>query len=375
MSIQRRPKTGKDKNGRVRWVARYRDTAGKEHARTFATKTDAKAWETEQLRALRSGTWIDPADQQITVYTLVRDYRDTAARPSTREARDYLLRCLGDMGAVPVGQLRPAMVTRWVRDLQHKPLSANTIANRLSMLRGALNGAVDQRMIPTNPAAKVRGPSMEMKVDVDVLPTPQQAAGLIRAWMDGDKAMGVSRREDIALVMSLAVHCGHRLGEALGVRPCDLNVVAGTVRVARQKGGAELKTRSSRRVVSADPALIEHLLDYAARRGVGDSAEVFGHLSSRVLSYSMNRSQAVGLVPPGCTFHTLRHFHATQLLSAGMSVKAVSARLGHANAAMTLNVYAHALQADDVRAAEIMAGLMRANCGMEGEGRGGLRAV
>ena len=45
--------------------------------------------------------------------------------------------------------------------------------------------------------------------------------------------------------------------------------------------------------------------------------------------------------------HDLRHPHASALLSKGHSVRAVSARLGHANVQMTLNIYAHVLPNDD----------------------------
>jgi integrase len=39
--------------------------------------------------------------------------------------------------------------------------------------------------------------------------------------------------------------------------------------------------------------------------------------------------------------HALRHFYASALIRSGLSVRVVSERLGHSNAAMTLNVYAH----------------------------------
>jgi integrase len=61
----------------------------------------------------------------------------------------------------------------------------------------------------------------------------------------------------------------------------------------------------------------------------------------------------------GVRLHDLRHLHATQLLAAGVPVRTVSGRLGHANAATTLNVYAHFLAASDRDAAEVMAGLLR----------------
>ena len=41
------------------------------------------------------------------------------------------------------------------------------------------------------------------------------------------------------------------------------------------------------------------------------------------------------------TQHDLRHFFASALIRSGLNVKVVAERLGHANAMMTLNVYAH----------------------------------
>ena len=51
-------------------------------------------------------------------------------------------------------------------------------------------------------------------------------------------------------------------------------------------------------------------------------------------------------------FHDLRHSHASQLLRQRVPVKTVQERLGHANAAITLNTYAHVLAGDDQLAVE-----------------------
>jgi integrase len=56
----------------------------------------------------------------------------------------------------------------------------------------------------------------------------------------------------------------------------------------------------------------------------------------------------------GFRLHDLRHAHATQLLAAGVPVRTVSGRLGHANAMTTLNVYAHVLEESDERAAQVI---------------------
>ena len=60
----------------------------------------------------------------------------------------------------------------------------------------------------------------------------------------------------------------------------------------------------------------------------------------------------------GVRFHDLRHFAATRLLASGVDVRTVSGRLGHANAATTLGVYAHFLQSADQAAAAVLGGIL-----------------
>lgn len=57
---------------------------------------------------------------------------------------------------------------------------------------------------------------------------------------------------------------------------------------------------------------------------------------------------------PGVRLHDLRHFVASQLLGAGVDVRTVAGRLGHRNAATTLNVYAHFLEQADRGAADLI---------------------
>lgn len=53
-------------------------------------------------------------------------------------------------------------------------------------------------------------------------------------------------------------------------------------------------------------------------------------------------------------FHELRHTQATQLLANGTDVKTVQTRLGHSNASLTLNWYAHAIPENDEKAAQLV---------------------
>jgi integrase len=55
-----------------------------------------------------------------------------------------------------------------------------------------------------------------------------------------------------------------------------------------------------------------------------------------------------------CTLHKLRHTHVSQLIAAGLDVLTISRQIGHASAAITLNVYGHLFSNTDTCAADIM---------------------
>lgn len=65
--------------------------------------------------------------------------------------------------------------------------------------------------------------------------------------------------------------------------------------------------------------------------------------------------------------HELRHSQATQLLAHGADIKTVQSRLGHANASLTLNQYAHAVPANDRAAADLMGSLFNASAVPKGQ--------
>jgi integrase len=60
----------------------------------------------------------------------------------------------------------------------------------------------------------------------------------------------------------------------------------------------------------------------------------------------MPAARAAGL-PPRTGLHVVRHWYASALIRQGASVKAVQARLGHASAGVTLDVYGHLWPDDD----------------------------
>ena len=64
---------------------------------------------------------------------------------------------------------------------------------------------------------------------------------------------------------------------------------------------------------------------------------------------------------PHARLHDLRHLHATTLLLSGVPVHVVAARLGHADPAITLRVYAHVIRTAEAAAADIFAQALSAD--------------
>ena len=64
---------------------------------------------------------------------------------------------------------------------------------------------------------------------------------------------------------------------------------------------------------------------------------------------------------PRIRFHDLRHTHASLLVAAGVPIKVVSERLGHAHPGFTMNTYQHVLPGMGARAAADFAELLRAD--------------
>jgi integrase len=145
------------------------------------------------------------------------------------------------------------------------------------------------------------------------------------------------------------------------------------VQVGRQLYEKDTKTHQAQRL-SLDPGTVEVLARFKSAAedrlvpfGVAPSESAFVFSDEPDGSKPWNPERITRAFSRFCAqegitgvrFHDLRHFAATRLLSAGVDVRTVSGRLGHANAATTLGVYAHFLQSSDQAAAVILGELLQ----------------
>jgi integrase len=154
--------------------------------------------------------------------------------------------------------------------------------------------------------------------------------------------------------VAVGAGCGLRLGECLGLRLSRVRFLDRELDVAEQLvllPGAPPKltppkTTSSIRTVPLPTTVALALSAHLAAHPADPDELVFrSKVGGPIWPNSFRESVWVPAVrraglPAGTRYHDLRHFTASALIATGQSVKVVQAVLGHASAAMTLDVYA-----------------------------------
>jgi integrase len=291
--------------------------------------------------------------------------------PSTVRGYGRIIRCYIDpaVGKIHLNKLRTDQLDRFYAHLRESggadgsPLSPATVRQTHAVIRRALNQAHRWGWISSNPAALASPPRVRTR-PVNP-PDPSQVLELI------DEAERLD--PDMACFLLLAATTGARRGELCALRWTDVDLELGTVVIARSlvegRGSVliekDTKTHSSRRVALDRTSIreLERHEDRCQQRAAAcgsalrKSAHVFsldpgGHrpwVPNEVTKRFIRIRKSVGL--ESVRLHDLRHFTATRLLAEGVPVRTVSGRLGHANAATTLGVYAHFLAESDRDAA------------------------
>ena len=116
------------------WRARYRDEAGREHAKHFHRKIDAQRWVSEQTAALVAGTHVDPRSGRTLFGEWALRWRGTLAlKPKSLASVDSLLRTqvLPRWERVPLDRITHEDVGAWVVEMS-RHLSASRTRQGLS---------------------------------------------------------------------------------------------------------------------------------------------------------------------------------------------------------------------------------------------------
>ena len=285
------------------------------------------------------------------------------------------------IGGVSLTALRPDHVQGLYADMFGRGLSAQTVLHAHRVLREALGHAVEGRVIDWNVCDAVHPPRPQRK---------QMAS------MDADEAtrfLVAAESTPYRDVFFVALYTGLRRSEVLALRwpevdldRCTLNVVAGLHRLTGQ--GLVLlptKTARSRRQVSITEEVVDVLhqvrgQQMVRRMALGSPWQDNGFVFTKPDGSPLDPEKVTKAFAKvakeagfsGIRLHDLRHSHASLMLKAGASPKAISERLGHASISITMDVYAHLLPGIQEEAAQRFSDLLAKS---RGKGQESVRGV
>ena len=228
-------------------------------------------------------------------------------------------------------------------DLPLSPTSANLI---LSVLNAAFSYACDMELLTVNPCARIRRVApLSSRVEAYTREEQRRLEEVI-TQSDDRRLFGIR----------LCLYTGLRIGELLGLEWQDVDLEQGILHIGktvyREKnsdGEWQLfvdrpKTVASERAIPLPVYLIKDLRTYreGARSAFVVENKKAERMSIRSYQYLFERlTEKAGVRK--LNFHALRHTFATRALECGMDIKTLSELMGHQNATITLNRYAHSM--------------------------------
>lgn len=238
--------------------------------------------------------------------------------------------------------VRRGDVQGWLTALAKGELSRQSVKNVWSVLSSVLRVATDWGYIEHNPARGVRLPPRPPRTRV-FLPSKKQLVAILTNLPEPSRTLTL-----------LLIGTGLRVGEAVGLKWEDIDFSARTLTVRRDVWHGMVdspKYECSERVIPLGPMILSRLQSRAkeADRWVFETSAGTPHdphnLAQRQLHPVLESLQL-----PRFSWHLLRKLHSTYMADRGVEPRILQAQLGHADAAMTLNVYAQVLPESQRRA-------------------------
>ena len=349
-----------------RWEGRYtagRDPAtGKAIYKNVLAKTQKECKEKLERAIEKNGKVDVVRSGKYTVAEWVRLWFETYSKPSIREQTAYYYNnyiekhIVPGIGSIKLDKLTTLQIQQFYNKLktsgrvqryEHIELKNKGLSNRFirgvhGVLNSALEQAVKERLITSNPAEGCKLPKIEKK-EMKVL-LPEQIGAYLQE----------ANKRGLLPAYYLELTSGLRRGELLALLWTDLDVENMTISVTKQVNRingqlkvSQPKTSNSIRTIpipkqAVDLLILEHekhpdspYMFPSPKTGTMSDPDSFRHTHEKILA-------AAGI--EHIRFHDLRHTFATLSLQNGVDVKTLSNMLGHYSAGFTLDTYTHATQ-------------------------------
>lgn len=365
-----------------RWLAVWTDPEGQERSQAFTTQAAAdkkwRAMETDRER----GEYYDPKAGKVTFADLGRRWlnsRIVDPATHTRYEGAYRHHVEPTFGKKQVKAIRASQIQEWISELSRRSPGNVTVAHHV--LQGILDLAVADEALKKNPSKS------------KIVQVPKPPTREVQAWPD-EVVYGIidGHPEMFRLVPLIAASCGLRRGELFGLALEDIDFEEKVLRVRRQikRLGTEyvfaLPKSDKERVVPLPDWTIEaigrhvekfkptsYTLPWETPEGKPHTCNLmFRWTDERYIRANLYEKLVwkpslvlAGVLPEPTRdahgnkryvtnrregMHALRHYYASVMLAAGVSIKELSEYLGHSDAGFTLRVYVHMLPSSHERA-------------------------
>lgn len=343
-----------------RWQARYFagfDNTGKRiyPSKSFLLQADAIKWRRDRIHEKDEGSPIEALELTVGAY-LDRWLETKRLRVRGNTINNYARVCrLYIRPAFESKRLRtvtPLTVQAWQQELLKK-VSGRTVSDTRQIFSMALRDAVNSRLINFNPVLPREGPKWE---------APEMKTLTLEQSQTFAAACGTDRWATFYVTMLMS---GLRPEEAQGLCWSAVELTTNRIRVQKALLVERLnkwkfqppKTTKSKREIAVQAWVIAKLSEHRTRQlkerlAAGSAYEnhdlVFSNPIGQPLLINAlevnfkKRLDSIGL--PRIRLYDLRHTFCTLSLAAGIDLKTVSADMGHASVAFTLDHYGHVLE-------------------------------
>ena len=323
---------------------------------TYTSKKDAKAQYEEFAHEakngqINAGTSIGLID--LCNKMLAKQKRAGRKATTIKGYEAVIKRVEKMLGNPQAKKITPLIVDSFIDELAAK-YSPKTIRNTIFYLNEVYKQGIKWKVVTSNPFESAELPPMDTK-EKKVLNADE-----IGPFYE---ALQACRDRDLAVATELALFCGLRRSEIMGLKIEHIDFVNGTVSIESTRHSVNheaviqtTKTKQSTRVLALPGFLVDDInalirehkekglaireyqrSDYLILDGLGVPIE------PNTLGARLRKFEEVNSLP-NVSLHGLRHTHASLAHYLGHSMAEISRQLGHSQLSTTMNIYTHLVQ-------------------------------
>lgn len=345
----------------------------------FRTKKEAQLAAQEEEKAINYFGFASDGEEDVSTY--FEQWLETYKRPHVKpitftvQERNVRLNILPRWGSYKLKDLKRNEYQQWINELR-KHYSEGTVRRIHSIMSSALNDAVCEfQIMRTHPLQRIKIPKETEKSKKVKFFTREQLEVFLLTLKKPARYTRYRLSIQYYALFTLLARTGLRIGEALALTWDDIDLKKQTLTVNKtivypvnsEPYISTTKTGRSERTIKLDDHTVNVLKQHRTNRKEvvlryedykpAKNNIVFHQQGGRWLRSNVTRAYFKEVCKranlPVLSPHALRHSHAVHLLEAGVNLKYVSERLGHASVKITADTYLHVTRKIEDEALEL----------------------